>query len=117
MILVISTFTFGCGETQEEKFSKLEKQYSELFITKGKELTEISKSNLSDKEIWEKDEEIVKNIKKEAENILKEMEKTSKGNEKLEKKTFIYKKRYNYTIQETNKLLNELYQKVRNNKG
>lgn len=114
IILVISMFTFGCGETQEEKFNKLEKQYTEIFKTKGDEIIKTSKSDLSNREIWEKCEQIVNNIKKETNPIIKEMEKVSKGNEKLEKRALIIKRKYNYWIENSNKLLNEMYQGINN---
>ncbi len=43
MILVISMFTFGCGESQEEKFSKLEKQYNTTMLAGVEKMKKLDK--------------------------------------------------------------------------
>ena len=117
MILVISIFTFGCGETQEEKYSKLEKKYTITFSANAEKIGKLDNEKLTPKQMWIKMEEIIDNTKKETEPILKEMEKTAKGNEKLEKKTKFYKKRYDYTMEYAKKNLENLYVEIAITKG
>ena len=88
--LLFTLLASGCGETQEEKYNKLEKQLSIVAQENAKESKEIAKTLKPEEIGTEKALNIIKEqhqkfIKK-GEPIIIEMEKVAKGNPKLEER-------------------------------
>ena len=88
--LLFTLLASGCGETQEEKYNKLEKQYIKIANNLTEEFNK-KKETLKPEEIGSEKavnmtKELYEKFIKEEEPVLKEMEKVAKGNPKLEEK-------------------------------
>ena len=85
--LLIATFTFGCSnpvETQQSKYEKLQKQYTEFVQKIANETIAKKQKAKTDKEVIQLTKEFIEKWVEKGEPMVNELEKIAKGNKELE---------------------------------
>ena len=85
--LLIATFTFGCSnpaETQQSKYEKLQKQYTEFVQKIANETIAKKQKAKTNKEVIQLTKEFIEKWVEKGEPMVNELEKIAKGNKELE---------------------------------
>lgn len=81
LVVVVALFAFGCGESQKEKFDRIEK---EIVATNAAGMHETQKA--VDEKNYKKMMELADKNMEKLEKLVTELEKAAKGNKELESK-------------------------------